>query len=113
MRSAWLLCDGTVLASLDVCENLVDRSRGLLGRNGYDRAMLLPRTRSVHTMGLRFAVDVAFLDQELAVLATVRLVPWRVSVPRRGGRSVLEAPAGSFERWGLRPGHRLEVREIG
>ena len=111
MRAAWLLRDGAVLASAEVCEGIADRSRGLLGRRGYEGAMLLPRTRSVHTMGMQFPVDVAFLDRELTVVSTVRLAPWRVALPRRGGRSVLEATTGSFERWGLRTGDRLEIRE--
>ncbi|MGH9091215.1 MAG: DUF192 domain-containing protein [Acidimicrobiales bacterium] len=111
MRAAWLLRDGTVLAAAEVCEGLVDRTRGLLGRAAYDGAMLLPHTRSVHTVGMRFPMDVAVLDRDLAVLCTVRAAPWRVVLPRRGGRSVLEAAAGSFERWGLCPGDRLEIRE--
>jgi uncharacterized membrane protein (UPF0127 family) len=37
-------------------------------------------------------------------------VPWRMSVPRRRGRSVIEAQAGAFERWGLRVGDHLELR---
>ena len=111
MRPAWLLCEGTVLAAAEVCEGLADRTRGLLGRSSYDGAMLLPRTRSIHTLGMRFPMDVAFLDRELVVVGTVRLPPWRLALPRRGGRNVLEASAGSFERWGLRVGDRLEIRE--
>ncbi len=111
MRAAWLLCDGSVLAALEVCEGLADRTRGLLGRPGFEGAMLLPRTRSVHTVGMGYPVDVAFLDRDLVVLGTVRVPPWRVALPRRGGRNVLEARAGSFERWGIRPGATLEIRE--
>lgn len=111
MRAAWLLRGGSVLAAVEVCEGLADRTRGLLGRADYEGAMLLPRTRSIHTIGMRFAMDVAFLDRDLVVLAIVRASPWRLTLPRRGGRSVLEAKAGSFERWGLGCGDRLEIRE--
>jgi hypothetical protein len=111
MRSAWLLRDGQVLASADIADDLMGRTRGLLGRRGFEGAMLFPRTRSVHTVGMGFAIDVAFLGRDLEVLGTVRLVPWRVALPRRGARSVLEAPAGSFDRWALRPGDHLEIRE--
>jgi uncharacterized membrane protein (UPF0127 family) len=61
-------------------------------------------------MGMRFAIDVAFCDAELVVVGVTRLPPWRMSLPRRGGRSVIEAQAGAFERWGLRPGDHLELR---
>ena len=111
MRTAWLLRDGSVLAGVEVCEGLVDRTLGMLGRADYEGAMLLPHTRSIHTIGMRFAMDVAFLDRDLVVLGTLRAAPWRLALPRRGGRSVLEAKAGSFERWGLGCGDRLEIRE--
>lgn len=106
----WLLRQGDVLAGCEVMDGLAARSKGLLGRKGYDGAMLLPRTRAVHTFGMRFAVDVAICDKDLVVIAVTRLRPWRMSVPRRGGRSVVEAEAGAFERWGLKVGDRLELK---
>jgi len=33
-----------------------------------------------------------------------------MTVPRRGCRTVIEAEAGAFERWGLRTGDALELR---
>ena len=107
---SWLLRDGDVLATVEVADTFAQRTRGLLGKSGYEGAMILPRTRSVHTLGMKFAIDVAFCDRELVVVGTTRLAPWRMSLPRRGGRSVIEAQAGAFERWGLRPGDRLELR---
>ncbi len=101
--------DGDVLASAEVADSLAARTKGLLGRDGYDGAMVLPRTRSVHTVGMRFAIDVAFCDRELVVVGTTTLRPWRISLPRRHGRWVIEAEAGAFERWGLRVGDRLEL----
>jgi hypothetical protein len=59
---------------------------------------------------MRFAIDVAICDKDMVVVGVTRLRPWRVSVPRRGGRSVVEAQAGAFERWGLRVGDQLELR---
>ena len=106
----WLLRGGDVLAGAEVATSFGQRTKGLLGRSGYEGAMVLPRTRSVHTMGMRFAIDVAFCDAELVVVGVTRLPPWRMSLPRRGGRSVIEAQAGAFERWGLRPGDHLELR---
>jgi uncharacterized protein len=111
VRQVWLLRDGDVLASTDVAECLADRARALSGRSDDDGALLLPGARSLHTAGARSAVDAAFLDRDLTVVATVRLNPWRVALPRPGARSVLASPAGSFERWALSLGDRLEIRE--
>jgi uncharacterized membrane protein (UPF0127 family) len=58
---------------------------------------------------MRFALDVAFLDRDMAVVDTTCLVPWRITLPRRRCRTVIEAEAGAFERWGLRPGDLLEL----
>lgn len=111
MRTAWLLRGGDVLASAEIAERFTDRARGLLGHARYDGALLLIGTRSVHTAGLRFPVDVAFLDKEMTVVATTTVRPWGVTMPRRGCAHVLEAQAGAFERWRLRPGDRIEIRE--
>ena len=106
----WLLREGAVLAAAEVAESQAARAKGLLGRTGYEGAMVLPRTRAVHTIGMRFAIDVAFCDRDMVVLDVVRVRPMRMTLPRRRGRMVLEAQAGAFERWGLRVGDHLELR---
>ena len=106
----WLLRDGEVLAALEVAEEVRDRSRGLLGRDGIEGALLLRPARSVHTMGMKFAIDVAFCDRDLTVLRTLRLRPGRVTRPALRRGCVIEAESGAFERWRLRPGDKLEVR---
>jgi uncharacterized membrane protein (UPF0127 family) len=61
-------------------------------------ALLLPRCRSVHTFGMRFALDLVWLDPAGDVLAIESGVPpWRVR-GRRGAAAVIEAPAGQGER---------------
>lgn len=106
----WLLRDDEVLASIEVADTARARMKGLLGRDGIDGAMLIRPSMSVHTLGMRFAVDVAFLDGELRVLAVKRMRPWRISAARLRSRAVLEAEAGAFERWKLAVGDVLEVR---
>jgi uncharacterized membrane protein (UPF0127 family) len=110
MQTGWLLRDGEVLAAADLADSFVDRTRGLLGRQRFDGAMFLPGTRSIHSFGLPYALDVAFLDREGRVVALVRLSRWRVTMPRVKASHAVEARAGSFDRWGLRQGDRLEFR---
>jgi uncharacterized membrane protein (UPF0127 family) len=106
----WLLRDDDVLAAAEVADTFAKRSKGLLGRDEYRGAMHLPRTRAVHTFGMRFAIDVAFCDSQMVVVGVTTMRPWRLGVPRRRGRSLIEAEAGSFERWGLRVGDHVEIR---
>jgi hypothetical protein len=61
---------------------------------------------------MRFSLDVAFLSAELVVVRIVRLPPWRLALPRRGARSVLQTEAGALERWGVRVADQLDIREI-
>ena len=102
-----------VLAALEVAESFGDRSRGLLGRDGIDGAMLIRPAKSVHTVGMRFAIDVAFCDKDLVVRDMVGMRPWRLSRPRLRVHSVIEAEAGAFDRWRLKVGDRLEVEGDG
>ena len=106
----WLVRDGEVLASLEVATSWRDRRTGLMGRNGVEGALLLRPCASVHTARMRFDLDVAFCDEDLKVLETVRMRRWRLGMPRPGARCVLEAQAGAFDRWRLRPGDQLEVK---
>jgi len=107
---AWLVREGEVLASLDVATSFRARTRGLIGQDAVEGALLLRGTRGVHTMGMRFDLDVAYCDADLVVLDTVRMRPWRIGRPRFAARCVIEAEAGAFDRWRLCPGDRLEVK---
>ena len=100
-----------VLCSVEVASAHAARVRGLLGRDGLEGGLLLPRCRSVHTMGMRFPIDVAFLDRDGRVVAVVApMRPWRVGRARLKARQILEAEAGAFERWRIAVGDVLEVR---
>jgi uncharacterized protein len=74
-------------------------------------ALVLPRTRWIHTLGMRFALDVAFLDGNGHVVKTMRMRPNRVGIPVLPARTVVEAEAGAFARWGLRVGDDVELRD--
>ena len=106
---AWLLRDGKVLATLEVAEGFQSRLKGLLGRDAVEGALLLKPASSVHTFGMRFPIDVAFCDKDLRVLDTVCMPRHRLGRPRLRAHCVIEAEAGAFERWGLRPGDQLEI----
>jgi uncharacterized membrane protein (UPF0127 family) len=110
LTQAWLLRDGEVLAALEVAGSFSSRLKGLLGRDGVDGALLLRPAKSVHTVGMRFPLDVAFCTRDLTVLATTTMRPFRVGRPRFRARCVIEAEEGAFDRWRLQPGDRLEVK---
>ena len=106
----WLCAEERVFASAEIASTRAARRRGLLGRDSFDGALVFPRTRAVHTIGMKFAIDVAYLDADGAVLDMRSMRPWRVGLPRWRARMVVEAERGAFERWGVRTGDKLEVR---
>ncbi|HKH13856.1 MAG TPA: DUF192 domain-containing protein [Solirubrobacterales bacterium] len=66
----------------------------LLDRDAAGTGLLIPRCRSVHTFGMRFRLDLVFLDAAMEPVSIRRAVPaWRVATERRA-RAVLELPAG-------------------
>ena len=98
-----------VALSVEVAGTRSSRRRGLLGRDRLEEAsaMLLAPCAAVHTAGMRFAIDVVFLDRQGFTVKVVRdLRPWRIALAS-GARAVVEMPAGSL-RWGeVLPGDRL------
>jgi len=107
----WLVRDAHVVASLEIADTRAARRVGLLGRDGIEGALLIQPARSVHTMRMRFAIDVAHLDQDLTVISITRMSPWRLGVWRRRARAVLECEADSLRAWGVAVGDQLEIRE--
>jgi uncharacterized membrane protein (UPF0127 family) len=57
-------------------------------------ALLIPRCRCVHTFGMRFALDLFFLDEGGAVVERRLAVPPRRLASCGKARAVLEIPAG-------------------
>jgi uncharacterized membrane protein (UPF0127 family) len=85
-----------------------ERRTGLLGRDGLaaGEALWIAPCRGVHTVGMRFAIDVAALDDDGRVIDCVEgMAPWRLRLPRRGTAGVLELAAGTLAAAGTRVGH--------
>lgn len=76
-----------------------------------DGALLLRPARSVHSFGMRFPIDVAWLDEDLTVLRTTCLPCHRMTRLVLRSRSIVEAEAGAFARWGLVVGDQLELQD--
>ena len=88
------------------------RLRGLLGTPELpagDGLWIRP-CRQVHMFGMRYSIDVVFLDDGPTVVGLAAgLRPWRVSPLVEASSSVLELPLGTIERTQLRMGDRLEI----
>lgn len=62
-------------------------------------ALLIPHCHSVHTFGMRFAIDVAFLDERGRALRVELSVRARRMLVCRAAFAVIETPAGEIDRY--------------
>ncbi len=87
-----------------------ERTRGLLARPAPapGTGLIISPCSSVHMFGMRYAIDVVYLDCDWTIVSIVSgLKPWRASWGR-GAAHVLETAAGEARRLGLMPGLRLQ-----
>ncbi|HZP26268.1 MAG TPA: DUF192 domain-containing protein [Dehalococcoidia bacterium] len=88
------------------------RFLGLMGRRSLreGEGLLLIPGGSIHTLFMRFPIDVFFLDKEWRVQKVARNVkPFRLAFARRGVRAVLEVPAGTAAAIGAEQGDTLLI----
>ena len=99
---------GTLLGGrVQVADRWWLRLRGLLGRTGLaeGEGLLIEPCRAVHMSGMKFAIDVAFLGRDGAVVAVYPgLAPGARTAWHRGARRALELPAGTLAATGTREG---------
>jgi uncharacterized membrane protein (UPF0127 family) len=113
MKTAKLVVAGDIIVPhVLVADRTWSRMRGLLGRVGLPEGtgMLLSPCNSIHTVGMRFSLDVVFLDRECRVVKVVRgLRPNRFTVGGRGARAAVELEAGGVDLSRLEVGVRVQL----
>jgi uncharacterized membrane protein (UPF0127 family) len=86
-----------VAEQIEMADTRESRRKGLLGRDRLDAsaALILRPCFSVHTVGMRFPIDVLFVDRDGVIVRVVRnLVPWRIAAAW-GAHAVVEVAAGT------------------
>jgi len=67
-------------------------------------------SRGVHAFGMRFAIDVVYLDRDqTVVLALEGLRPWRIAPVRMRAASVLELPGHTLQATKTSIGDEIEI----
>ena len=75
-------------------------------------ALVITRCRQVHTFGMRFPIDVLFVNGSGVVVGSRRdMAPRRLSRIAWRGRDAIELPAGTLERTGTSAGDVIEIRD--
>ena len=96
-------------ASVQLANTFWPRLKGLLGTAALPEGegLWLCPCNCVHTCGMRYAIDVLFLDSDGRILKLVQeLAPWRSACCWQAA-AVLELPAGTVQRQKLQTGQQL------
>jgi uncharacterized membrane protein (UPF0127 family) len=90
------------------------RLRGLMGTAAgkflAGQGLWIVPSRGVHTLAMRFPIDVIYLDaNKVVVYAKANLRPWRVAPVRMKAASVLELPDHTLRATGTSVGDQIEI----
>lgn len=112
LQPVWLVSEGRVLASALRATSRADRRRGLMGVSAIEQPLVIEPCNWIHTLGMKTVIDVAYIDVDNVVVGVNTLKPWRIGPYTRAAVRVIEASAGSLERWNIAIGNTVEVRNV-
>ena len=74
------------------------RFKGLMGKNDFDDGLLFSNLTgsSIHTMFMKFEIDVYFIDEKGVVFEKASLKPWKFYKPKRKAKYILETKKGKL-----------------
>ena len=93
-------------------DNFLTRLVGLLKRThlGPEEALWLMPSKGIHTIGMKFPIDVVFLTRDNHVVGLMSgLPPYRISAIHLRGYSVLELPNGTIKKSRTELGDQFEI----
>lgn len=95
-----------------VTNSFWQRAAGLMGRKELRQGegLLLVPCNSIHTLFMRFSIDVLFLSRDFTVMKIVhKMPPWRPASVCRGAFQVVELGAGTVSVAGVAVGDQLAI----
>lgn len=107
--------DIMILQKVEIAHTFFRRLKGLLGRKFLPpgTGLLIKPCRAVHTAGMSFPIDVAFVDREDRICFLMEvLTPWKISPVIKQASYVVEAPAGTFQQTQTKSGDRIKLKKF-
>jgi hypothetical protein len=96
---------------IGIADTTLTRFVGLMGRASLapGHGLLIRPSNGVHTLWMRFSIDVLLLDRECRVLSAYRnLRPFRITSINWKASSALELPSGTIVATNTQPGDQLQ-----
>jgi uncharacterized membrane protein (UPF0127 family) len=68
------------------------RFKGLMGKKNFDYIMVFTNLTdsSIHTMFMRFEIDIYFVDKNGVIFDKVTLRPWKFYKPKKQAKYIIE-----------------------
>ncbi|EIW20445.1 MULTISPECIES: DUF192 domain-containing protein [Pelosinus] len=98
-----------------VADTFLSRLKGLLGTTSLaeNQGLLLCNCNSVHMIGMRYVLDIVYLDKNGVILKIVEnLKPWQVSCCW-SAKDTLEVKSGTIQRLSWKGGDQLQLNKKG
>jgi hypothetical protein len=100
---------------LEIANTHWRRLMGLMGTSSSNfpcgRGLWIVPCHGVHTIAMRYPVDVVFLDKDNVVVhVEENLKPWRLTPVRLDAATVLEVPSRTVYTTGTSPGDQIEIK---
>lgn len=90
-----------------VADTFLKRLKGLMGKQDFKDGLLFKNLTdsSIHTMFMRFEIDVYFIDKNKIIYDKVSLKPWKFYRPEKQAKYILETKKDKLK---LKIGDRLD-----
>ena len=112
MRAVNLTKNKELARNVSIASSMVARMKGLLGRKELKKgeSLWIKPCNSIHTIGMKFPIDVLFLDSTNIVMEIKKQLPvYRITGIYFRASSVLELPAGTLQETNTQVGDRIEI----
>ena len=103
----------TIPYSIKLADTFFTRFKGLMFRKDRlrEEGLWIIPCNSIHMCFMHFEIDAVFLNKKGAIVKMVEgLKPWSFVKPIRGAYSVIELPAGTISRFGLKDGELIKIK---
>ncbi len=101
-----------LLDNVRIANSFFSRLKGLLEveRLEVGQGLIITPCNSIHTFGMKFPIDVAFVDKNHVVIHIMANIPsGKISPIVKGAKYVIEARAGEYNAKNLEVGDKIEI----
>ena len=106
------MSQNTIIASKgSLADTFFSRLKGLLCTKKLDqgKGLIIRPCNSIHTVGMKYAIDVVFLDSQDKIIKIINYMPAGMFSLCIGSSYVVELPAGTIEATGTVVGDKISL----